>query len=327
MSEYQANRYPMQISPVCRSTIWGGNRMRERFGFVSSEENIAEAWMLSARDDHPATVQNGFLAGKRIDHVIAEDPSLIAVSNTEPVCPLLIKFIDAEDKLSVQVHPDDAYAQAVNAPDPRGKTEMWVILEAAPDAALIMGTKRACSPAELRDAIESNTLLSLLQRVPVKKGDVFFIPSGLIHAIGEGILLAEIQQNCDTTYRVYDYERRQADGSLRPLHIEDSIACSRHFTAEEIDALRFENGDRNTLADCKYFRVTEETVPDSRCFCVGADSFVSLLVTSGSGTLSHAGIHYPLFAGASYFLPADMGEYTVCCTKKEEPLCMILSKQ
>lgn len=303
--------YPMQLSPVCKSTIWGGNRMRDCFGFQTKLDNIAEAWMLSARADNPGFILGGEYLGERIDRLLEQYPSLIASGNENPACPLLIKFIDARDRLSIQVHPDDAYAKAAGCADPRGKTEMWIVLEASMGAELIFGTEHDFTEDELRRAIEGGTLETLLHYVPVKAGDVFFIPAGLIHAIGGGILLAEVQQNCDTTYRVYDYNRRQADGSLRQLHIDDAVKCAKHFTPEQIDALRYEKGDRNALADSAYFHVESVSVRGEREFSVDTGSFVSLLVTSGEGTLVYEGQEYPLPTGASYFLPAGMGSYTV----------------
>ena len=305
--------YPMQLSPVCKSTIWGGNRMRDCFGFQTKLDNIAEAWMMSARDDNPGFIINGEYMAQRIDKLIEEYPELLAKGNTDPACPLLIKFIDARDKLSIQVHPDDAYAQAAGCADPRGKTEMWIVLEAAMGAELIFGTNRDFTQDELRSAIENSTLEDLMNYVPVKAGDVFFIPAGLIHAIGSGILIAEIQQNCDTTYRVYDYNRRQSDGSLRALHIDDAVACSRHFTDEEVEALQYVHGnnDSHCLADSKYFHVEQHTVRAETTFTVGDDSFVSVLVLNGQGVLSCNGENYALSSGVSYFLPAGMGDYTV----------------
>ena len=287
-------------------------------------ENIAEAWMLSARDDNPGFIVNGEYMGLRIDRLLQEAPQLLKKGNTDPACPLLIKFIDARDKLSIQVHPDDTYAKNAGAADPRGKTEMWIVLEASMGAELILGTTQPFTQAQLRHTIEDGTLEALMKHVPVRPGDVFYIPAGLIHAIGGGILLAEIQQNCDTTYRVYDYNRRQADGTLRALHIDDAVACSRYFTDTEIDDLRYERGDRNSLADAAYFHADLEIVQNSRTFSVGEDSFVSLLVTTGAGVLTHGDTDYPLRAGDSYFLPAGMGEYHVRGT--DGAVTLILSR-
>ncbi len=312
----------MQLSPVCRSTIWGGNRMRDCYGFQTKLDNIAEAWMLSARDDNPGFILGGEYMGERIDRVLARYPEMTAKGNTDPAFPLLIKFIDARDKLSIQVHPDDAYARAAGCADPRGKTEMWIVLEASQGAELIYGTKGDFTEDELRAAIESGCLEDRMNYVPVKAGDVFFIPAGLIHAIGGGILLAEVQQNCDTTYRVYDYNRRGADGSLRALHIDDAVKCARYFTADEITALQYEGGDRDCLADSKYFHVERVTVNEETVFTVTDESFVSLLITQGEGVLSFDGTEYPLAAGMSFFLPAGMGDYRV---KSARGVQMILS--
>ncbi|MCQ2433591.1 MAG: class I mannose-6-phosphate isomerase [Clostridia bacterium] len=312
--------YPMQLSPVCRSTIWGGNKMRDAFNFQSKLDNIAEAWMLSAREDAPGFIINGEYMGAMLHELLREHPEMIA-AGSDGSCPLLIKFIDAKDKLSIQVHPDDAYA--ISKGIGRGKTEMWIVLEASRGAELIYGLNGTYSADELRDAISGGTLESLMRRVPVKAGDVFYIPAGLIHAIGGGILLAEIQQNCDTTYRVYDYNRRQADGSLRALHIDDAVACTKNFTDADIDAFRCEHGRTDALADSKYFWAEMHDLRADASFTVG-DSFVSLLVTNGEGALVYGGEEYPLSAGISYFLPAGMGDYTVK-TQNGELLTVILS--
>ncbi len=315
-------RYPMQLSPVCKSTIWGGNRMRDVFGFQTKLDNIAEAWMLSAREDAPGFIVNGEYFGEMLHAVLEKNPELLSASNDKE-CPLLIKFIDARDKLSVQVHPDDTYAAAKGIG--RGKTEMWVILDAARGAELLYGTKEDFSADMLRAAIENGTLSDMLRHVPVQAGDVFYIPAGMIHAIGSGILLAEIQQNCDTTYRVYDYDRRQADGSFRALHIDDAVACAKHFTEAALDALRYENGDRDALADAKYFHVESHAVQAPQTFSVG-DVFVSLLVTSGCGDLLWQGERYAMTAGMSYFLPAGLGDYTISSGTQDAAVKVLLSR-
>ena len=236
---------PYKFHPFLRSMIWGGDKIVRFKGINSSFSSIGESWEISAVPGHESVVAERGLAddvdcGLSLCQLIDKYQGKLVGEQVYKQFgnqfPLLIKFIDANQDLSVQVHPDDGYAARVE--NDRGKTEMWIVLEAAMGAELIFGTNRDFTQDELRSAIENGTLEDLMNYVPVKAGDVFFIPAGLIHAIGSGILIAEIQQNCDTTYRVYDYNRRQADGSLRALHIDDAVACSRHFTDEEVEALQ-----------------------------------------------------------------------------------------
>ena len=154
----------MQLSPVCKSTIWGGNRMRDCFGFQTKLDNIAEAWMMSARDDNPGFIINGEYMAQRIDKLIAEYPELLAKGNTDPACPLLIKFIDARDKLSIQVHPDDAYAQAAGCADPRGKTEMWYVVQADEKAHLMSGLTREITPEEYAAKV-NKPILNIIKNI------------------------------------------------------------------------------------------------------------------------------------------------------------------
>ncbi len=299
--------YPMGLSAICRSAIWGGNRMRDVFGIQTNINNIAEAWMLSARMDMPSFVVNGEHMGEMFPMLLSAHPEWIAKDATADThFPLLIKFIDARDTLSIQVHPDDAYAGKGN-----GKTELWVVLEASPMASIMLDTKSVLSGEALQAAIDNGTVASEMKVVSVKAGDVFYLPAGMLHAIGGGVLLAEIQENSDVTYRVTDFGRMGEDGTPRPLHIADAVAVAKHYTEEEIEALRYA-GERNehTLANTARFSVEDHTVSEKEVFSVG-DRFVSLLVLSGRGVLVHNGETYPVSAGECYFLPAGMGEYSL----------------
>ena len=223
--------------------------------------------------------------------------------------PLLIKLIDACDALSLQVHPDDTYAARVE--NDRGKTEMWYIVEADEGAELIFGLQDGVTREDFAKAVKENDPERVLKRCPVHAGECYFIPAGMTHAIGKGILIAEIQQNCDLTYRVYDYNRRGADGSLRELHVEKAMDVVRPFTEDEVESIRYSrrsdtlaNGE--VLADCEFFRVEKLTVKGKNDLPDCA-RMRHVLCLSGDGAFVFDGERYPISKGESYFLPPLRG--------------------
>ena len=215
--------YPLLLKAPIKDYIWGGTRLKTEFGFETEKEIAAEGWMLSCHKDGTNTVLNGEFAGKILTEVLDIWGKEALGKNAERFTyfPLLIKLIDAKDKLSVQVHPDDSYA--LKNEGEYGKTEMWYVVDCDEGASLIYGFNKEISKEEFESRIKDNTLSEVCNYVPVKKGDVFFIGAGTLHAIGEGILIAEVQQNSNTTYRVSDYGRLGADGNPRPLHIEKAV--------------------------------------------------------------------------------------------------------
>ena len=229
------NKYPLKISYITKSAIWGGTKLKTDWGKVSDLDCVAESWELSVREKEMATILNGEYSEMTLGEYIkvCGNDSVSDVYDGGRF-PLLIKYIDACDKLSVQVHPDDVYAGEVE--NDSGKTEMWYIVDAAEGAEIIYGIKESVSESDFEKAVRQGNIDSVLEHHPVKAGETYFIPSGMLHAIGAGIVIAEIQQNSDLTYRVYDYERRQKDGSLRELHVDKSIDVTRKFTEEEINA-------------------------------------------------------------------------------------------
>ncbi len=307
-------RYPMKIGYVPRSRIWGGDRLIRDFGKKSDELPLGESWELTVRADGMSLVENGVYAGKPLGDVLAElGPASVAPEYDGSHFPLLIKLIDATDRLSVQVHPDDVYGRADGD---AGKTEMWYILDAAPGAELVYGLLDGIDTAAFAAAVRDGRTEECLRRVPVKRGDVFFIPSGLVHAIGAGILLAEIQQNSDLTYRVYDYNRRGTDGKLRQLHVEKALDVIRPYTEEEIYSIRYACGrpaageEGTLLSDCPYFRVLHS---DGAGCTEGeaAERFVSLLCVSGEGRLCAGDFSATVRKGDSWYLPAGLGRFFV----------------
>lgn len=310
--------YPLKLKAPIKDYIWGGTRLRDEFGKESELSRLAESWELSVHKDGVSIIENGDLAGMPLDEFLAAHPEASGTNCKRfEYFPVLIKLIDACDDLSVQVHPDNEYAQRVEGE--YGKTEMWYIVDCDEGAELIYGFRENISKEEFRRAVEDNTLLEKVKRVPVKKGDVFFIKSGTLHAIGKGIVIAEIQQNSNTTYRVYDYGRVGDDGKPRELHIEKALdvtelkpAPKRELNQTVTLSGRFAGSSVTLLADCEYFTVTKYELSETALVCTADESsFKHLLIVEGSGTLFHDGNEYPLAKGTSWLLPAGLGEVIV----------------
>ena len=214
--------YPLKFTPIIKDRLWGGDKLREVLGKNFKGSGIGESWELSGVTGDVSVVDNGPYKGSSLNELIQEFPNEMlgkeVIDRFGTEFPILIKFIDAQKDLSIQLHPGDALARERH--DSFGKTEMWYVMDADPGAELIIGFKRDMSPGEYQQAMEAKTLPQYLHYEPVSAGDSFFINSGKIHAIGAGILLAEIQQSSDVTYRVYDFDRRDAHGNLRELHTE-----------------------------------------------------------------------------------------------------------
>lgn len=302
--------YPLKLSYVTKSPLWGGTRLLDRWGIQApaGQSTVGEAWMLTVREKDMSVIQNGALAGMTMrQYIDTYGNGVVGEAFAGGDFPLLIKLIDACDKLSVQVHPDDTYAARVE--NDRGKTEMWIIVEADDDAEIIYGIKDGMSAEQFRDAVRDGRLSETMHHCPVKAGEVYFIPSGMLHAIGKGILIAEIQQNCDLTYRVYDYERRGADGSLRELHVDKALDVTVPFSDEQVNAIRYEAAteqDDTVLAHCRYFKTRKLTAADS--LTVTPASFVYLLCIDGSGEITVDGTATTLTRGEGVYLPAGLGE-------------------
>lgn len=303
----------LKLNPVFKDYIWGGTRLRDDFGLKTDINPVAEGWMLACHKDGMNTIDGGEYDGKTLESVIKEGgKSKIAGTNSEkfPYFPVLIKLIDAKDNLSVQVHPDNEYAAKVE--HEFGKTEMWYVLDAAPGATLIYGFKNKIGKEEFKQAIESNTLLDVLNVVEVKKGDMFFIEAGTVHAIGKGALIAEIQQNSNSTYRVYDYGRLGKDGKPRELHIQKAIDVSKtepakHGTKPFGKKEEISGGTRQMLTECPLFSVYNYELCGKVELNANEESFNHILVVDGSGKIG--GREFK--KGDSFFVPANYGNYEI----------------
>lgn len=215
--------YPIILKPYVSETIWGGRKLIDEYHVVTDKKNAAEGWMLSCHPAGESTVVNGEFAGQTLTEVLKRDPALCG-SNAERFedFPILIKFIDARDDLSVQVHPTKEYCELTGRG--QSKTECWYIIDCDEDAHLLLGFNESISKEQFEEAIKTNTLTDYTAKVKVKPGDFFFIESGTLHAICKGILLAEVQESSNTTYRIYDYGRLGNDGKPRELHVADALA-------------------------------------------------------------------------------------------------------
>lgn len=300
----------VKLSPCFKDYLWGGTRLRDEFGKNCSLDRIAESWELACHKDGNCTVAGGEYDGMTLEQYInAKGRQVMGTScEHDKVLPLLVKLIDAKSNLSVQVHPDDEYAMRTEG-EP-GKTEMWYVIDCAQGAELIYGFKEKVTSEQFAKMIKDNTLLEYVNRVRVKKGDVFFIPSGTLHAIGKGILIAEIQQNSNTTYRVYDYGRVGTDGKPRELHINKAIDVTntRPAAIPKMPQVEKHQGYCCTLlAQCKYFTAVKYDVASQAELDIDHRSFAHLMVIDGQGEIDGSAGK----KGDSFFIDASSGSVKI----------------
>lgn len=299
----------LKLKPAFKDNLWGGHRLVEEFNFDYDGEICAEAWVLSCHPDGPSIIAEGEYAGKTLKEYIDAEGFEVLGTNCRRFrdFPILVKFIDARDDLSIQVHPSNGYA--LRNEGQYGKTEMWYVLDAEPGAFLYQGFKKAISKEEYRERIENNTLLEVLNKVEVHKGDIVFIESGTLHAIGKGIMVAEIQQNSNVTYRIYDYNRKDKNGKTRELHIDKALAVTNRVPPVK------ENTGFPHIADCDYFTVDRVNLDGISRYrmqgTVTEKSFLSLLILDGEGTISSQGEKKSFRKGDSLLITASSGDYQI----------------
>lgn len=308
-----------KLEPAYKDYIWGGNKLKREYNKNSPYEITAESWELSCHKNGQTHISGGEYDGKTLSEVICEAKAL-GINLLGTRCnefsdfPVLIKLIDANQALSIQVHPNDEYAREKEGGF--GKTEVWYVVSADEGAELIYGFARDVSRDELRYAIEKSELSPLLNSVPVKAGDVFFVEAGLLHAIGKGILICEIQQNSDTTYRVYDWGRVGADGKPRELHVEkalDVLKLSGETRRDFSPSLISREGGNAfyDIASCEYFKVKKIVESERNVIISDGSSFKALTFVSGEGKIKSKDEEYDFKKGDSFFLSAESGEYLI----------------
>lgn len=305
----------LKLKPVVKDYIWGGTRLRDEYGAESSGERAAEAWMLSCHPDGRCKVDGGEFDGKSLPEVLTQHPEYMGTdAKSFRQFPVMVKLIDAAQPTSVQVHPDDEYAAETS--DGQGKFELWYIIDCAEDSEIIYGFKEEMTQEQLKLHIERGTLEEVVERIKVKPGDVFMLEPGTVHAVGAGILLAEIQQNANSAYRLYDYNRIDDDGYLRTLQIRQAIDVAittpptippgALSTAEETDAR-----SETLLGECDYFRtrLLETFMPTH--IEAAEDTFSSVVMIDGEAKFYTEQNSITLKKGDSAFIPAGMGKITV----------------
>ena len=301
---------PLFLQPVFQERIWGGTKLKDQFNYDIPSDRTGECWAISGHPNGQSVVKNGPYAGKTIGELWENHRELFG--NLEgDVFPLLVKILDANADLSVQVHPDDEYAAKYENGE-LGKTECWYIIDCKEDAEIVFG-HTAKTKEELRQQIEAGNWDELLRRVPIKPGDFFFVPSGTIHALCEGTLVLETQQSSDTTYRVYDYDRIDQDGNKRELHIEKSIDVTTvpHRDPElNITTKQIQDAQVTTFIQGEYFSVYKWDV-NGKLVTENKQSFLLFSVLAGNGNLHINDQMYSLNKGDHFILPATVKEFSL----------------
>jgi mannose-6-phosphate isomerase len=301
---------PLFLEPVFQERIWGGTALRDVFDYSIPSDHTGECWAISGHPNGQSTVKNGEYAGKTIGELWESSRELFG-SYSSPVFPLLTKILDANDDLSVQVHPDDSYAKEHENGE-LGKTECWYIIDCDEDAELIFG-HTAQTKEEFIERVEKGEWNELLRRVSVKPGDFFYVPSGTVHALCKGTLILETQQSSDTTYRVYDYDRKDAEGNTRELHIDKSIAVTaipHQSTRVEPTVEKQGDAEVTKFVEAEYFTVYKWNLNGKASFAQDKP-FLLGSVLNGSGVLKADGKEYTFTKGDHFILPSDFGEYEV----------------
>ena len=312
---------PFLLKPAGKDYLWGGDRLNYDFKKNIAMSPLAETWECSTHPDGMSIVASGEFCGKSLSDVLKAHPAFSGTHpHTKDELPILIKLIDAKKDLSVQVHPNDEYARKYENGQ-LGKTEMWYVLDASPYARLVYGLNHRTSKNTIRQAIETGQLEKYLQKVPIQKDDVFYIEAGTVHAIGAGALIAEIQENSNLTYRLYDYDRVDKDGKKRPLHVEKALeVADLNGNAEPkqpMRVLKYRQGYASELlCRCRYFQVERillntETNHNMITFRVGDTSFNVFLCVGGCGVMFFGNESLPFFKGDCIFIPAESMEIKI----------------
>ena len=310
----------IKFRPILKQVLWGGNKIIPFKQLDADMEQVGESWEVSGVKDNESIVANGEYEGMKLNDLVALlKGDLVGKENYERFgneFPLLIKFIDASKQLSIQVHPNDEQAKAKGLK--RGKTEMWYVMESAPDATLLSGLKRAITPEEYKAMVENDTITDALCEYRVSEGDVFYLPAGRIHSIGAGTFLAEIQETSDVTYRIYDFKRKDKDGNYRQLHTKAAAECI-DYSVENDYRTKYEarKNEGVELAQCPHFTTSVYDLDEPMLLDYSElDSFVVLIALSGECTLSTGDAETQLRAGETVLLPATTQTLSVSGTVK-----------
>jgi len=307
--------YPLKFKPILKERLWGGSKLKELLGKPTSDEHIGESWEISAVPGDISVVANGPLMGANLQELIdSYGEDLLGsdiVQRFGKEFPILIKFIDAAKDLSIQVHPDDTLAQERH--NSMGKTEMWYVMDADKDARLIIGFNKEVTAEEYLTSLESDRLSELLHEEVVRKGDSFMINAGRVHAIGAGVLLAEIQQTSDVTYRIYDFNRRNKEGDLRELHTKEALDAI-DYSSEQDFKVDYSDiaGEPNTMVSSSYFKTNYLRLEEDKLLDLKTRASFSIYIcVSGNAILQTDSTRVTLELGETVLLPASFDELRI----------------
>lgn len=307
--------YPLIFEPILQDRIWGGTKLKTYLGKNKlPTETTGESWELSDVEGNVSVLKSGIYAGKSLNDLLDKFPNEILGSRIHELFgkkfPLLFKFLDAREDLSIQVHPNDELAQKRH--NSFGKTEMWYVMQADEGSRIIVGFKKKSSPEEYLEHLKNKNLIDILNEVPVKKGDVFFLETGTIHAIGGGIVIAEIQQTSDITYRIYDWDRVDAEGKSRQLHIEEALDAMNYDTTNTQKQYHTETNKSNVMVDCPYFTTNFIPLEGTKNVENERDCFTVYICTEGGFTVKAGGEEsYSFKQGDTVLIPAALKDYTL----------------
>jgi mannose-6-phosphate isomerase len=305
--------YPIQFEPIFKYRIWGGNKLNSSLNKNTTEDKIGESWEISSIPDSSSVVSNGKWKGRTLNDLVTEFPDELLGANSitkfGKLFPLLFKFLDAQDDLSIQVHPNDELATKRH--NSKGKTEMWYVVEAEPNSEIIVGFKPNQNKDTYLKSLEDNTILSILETFTVSKGDVFFLNAGTVHAIGKGLLIAEIQQMSDITYRLFDYDRIDITGSKRELHTKEATeAINFEVVSAKKEYVKQENIS-TLLVDCDYFTTNYLKIANYLDYKPKTDSFTVWMLVEGSVEVEIDLQIYSYKKGDSILFPASLNNFSV----------------
>lgn len=305
--------YPLQFDPILKERIWGGEKLKTVLNKPITSKITGESWELSTVEGDVSVIANGDLKGKLLTEVINEAPNEILGTEVHErfgkQFPLLFKYLDAREDLSIQVHPNDALAKKRH--NSFGKTEMWYIMQADPEARIIVGFKEESNANEYVEKLESNDLLSILDSVNVKEGDVFFLETGTVHAIGAGLVVAEIQQTSDITYRIYDFDRVDAQGNTRELHVDLALEAINYEKVETHKEYLEEENQSNSIVNCPYFTTNFIPLTDTINISKTGNSFTVYMCIDGAFEIEYDMNMYQYQKGDTVLIPAAMDYYVM----------------
>jgi mannose-6-phosphate isomerase len=305
--------YPLQFDPILKERIWGGEKLKTVLNKPITSKITGESWELSTVAGDVSVIANGDLKGKLLTEVIDEAPNEILGTEVHErfgkQFPLLFKYLDAREDLSIQVHPNDALAKKRH--NSFGKTEMWYIMQADPEARIIVGFKEDSNANEYVEKLKSNDLLSILDSVNVKEGDVFFLETGTVHAIGAGLVVAEIQQTSDITYRIYDFDRVDAQGNTRELHVDLALEAINYEKVETHKEYLEEENQSNSIVNCPYFTTNFIPLTETINISKTGNSFTVYMCIDGAFEIEYDMNMYQYQKGDTVLIPAAMDYYVM----------------